>query len=908
MKKIILFVLLTNILFANVITLTSGEVKSGNIAQDAMLYYKISATDGKTVKTILNGLADDGDLYIKIGSKPTTTSYDCRSVRSDTLDEDCSVTLVSNADVFIGVYGYKATAYQIKATIENNSSNIYTLTSGTAQSGSVSKGETKYYKISANKNQSVTSLLNQLTSDADIYVKVGERATSSNYDCKSTNGDSNDDSCTVTLAHNSDLFIAIYGYKASQYNITATINHDENNSVTTLTSGVASSGSIAQGRIKYYKIAAVDGQTFSALLNGLSADSDLYVKIGDKPTTNSFDCSSENGGTTNDSCSFTIHENSDIYLGVYGFRASNYNITATLKSNEVPEEKDLVVYEDAEDQTISRWSITDNTPAGATITNIYDADKDSRVINFTGSDSYENQYQIGEAWNNRENFNITWDMKTTEGYIIDIQITTTNGDRNLRYNDNELSYKLKDDSDIIHGLGYHSTDGTWHTHRRNLEKDLKDLEPNNNIISINSFLIRAKASIDNIELFSSPNKVYEDAEDNQKNRWSIYAGANNAQITNINDSTKGSRVISFEGNNVENKYLIGNRSGENNAWADTKHTNLKWSFNSSSDFSIYLLVNTEKGERELKYSNADIDVKGTEGNRIYFGLGRDTSNGKWHTFIRDVAADVKEFDNENNLLSIDGLLVVGNSKIDDLELFNIYKPKNHKAGFSLTFDDYDVDGWYSMRDTYLKYGVKATFFVSHFHTLSAAEIDKLKTLDRDGHEIGCHTYNHEGIGRDYHYDSDRIDEYISKQITPALNNMRDAGFTPVSLAYPYGERNKEYDNAVRAYFPNLRTTASDNNRELYQLDEIFHKKGKHYTILAADGIDNSYNHEIAEIRKAFIKARENGEIITFYAHQIVDDANNHYAISPQKLKEVIKSAYDVGLKFYRFNESYHVGE
>ncbi len=1016
MKKIILFIILTNILFANVITLTSGEVKSGNVAQGAMSYYKISALNGNTVKTIISNLTDDGDLYVKIGSEPTTSSYDCRSVRSDTLVEDCAVTLVANSDVFIGIHGYKATAYKVKATIENNNgNNIPTLTSGTTISGSVSNGETKYYKITASKSQSITSILNGLSNDADLYVKVGEKATSSNYDCKSTNGDNADDSCTVTLSRDSDVFIAIYGYKASGYNITATVNVDDNNSVTTLVSGIATADSINQGKLKYYKIAAQNGQTFTALLNGLSADSDLYVKIGEKPTTDSFDCSSDNGGTTSDSCSFSINENADIYLAVYGFRASNYNITATLenngssnittltsgtaitgsiaqeemkyykisvpqgksvisllnrlnsdldlyvkigekpttssfdcnsenggttndsctltmtedalvylgvygysasnyqikatvKSNDVPEEKPLVVYEDAEDQSISRWVITDNTPAGATVTNVYDADKDSRVIQFNSSDNYENQYQLGDAWNNIYNFNIIWDMKTTEGYMIDVAISTTEGDRNLRYNDNEISYKLKDDTDIIHGLGYHSTDGTWHTFRRDLLKDLKELEPNNNIISVNSFLIRARASIDNIELFSSPNKIYENAEDNQKSRWSIYAGANNAQINNINDSSKGSRVISFQGNNVENKYLIGNKAGENNAWADTKHNNLKWSFNSNSDFSIYLFVNTEKGKRELKYSNADIGVKGAQGSEIYFGLGTHTSNGKWHTFIRDIAADVKQFDNSNNLLSINGLLVVGNSKIDDLELFNVFKKANHQAGFALTFDDHDIDGWYSMRDTYLKYNVKATFFVSHFHTLSTAEINKLKTLDSDGNEIGCHTFDHEGIGKDYNYDSNRINEYISKQITPALNNMKNAGFNPVSLAYPFGERNKEYDNAVRAYFPNLRTTASDNNRRLFQLDEIFHKKGKHYTILAGDGIDNSYNNEIPEIREAFIKARENGEIITLYAHQVVDNANNHYAISPQKLKNVIETAYDIGLKFYTFKESYHIGQ
>lgn len=761
-----------------------------------------------------------------------------------------------------------------------------------------------YYKILATKGQSVTSLLNELTNDADLYVKIGEQATSSNFDCKSIHEQTNDDSCTVTLNKNNNVYISIYGYQASDYNITATIyGGNENNTTTILTSGITATGSVAQGEMKYYKISAEGNQTVTSLIDELIDDLDLYVRIGDKPTTSIFDCKSENSETTNDSCSLNVDVNSSVYIGVYGYRASSYQIRSTVTNNQT-----LVVYEDAEDQSISRWTITDNTPEGATVTNIYDTSKNSRVIKFNNSnDSYSNQYQLGETWNNRKNFNIIWDMKTTEGYIIDVVITTTEGSRYLRYKDSDLSYKNKDEEIIAHGLGYYSTDGTWHTYRRNLLSDLQDLEPNNNIISIDYFLIRANASIDNIELFTSPNKIYENAEDNQTNRWSIYAGPTNAQISNINDSLRGSKVISFQGNNEENKYIIGNKSGQNDAWNDIKHDNLKWSFKSNSDFNIYLFVNTQKGKREIKYSNTDIAIKGIQDNEIYFGIGENASDGKWHTFIRNITDDIKYFDTENRLLSIDGLLVVGNSQIDDLELFNVFKPQEHKAGFSLTFDDYGVNSWYSMRDTYLKYNVKATFFVSHFHTLSTEEINKLKTLENDGHEIGCHTFDHEGIGRDYNYDSNRINEYLNKQIIPALNNMKNEGFNPVSLAYPYGERNNEYDNAVKAYFPYLRTTASDDNRKLFQLEEIFHKKGKPYSILAGDGIDNHYNNDIDEIREAFIKARENGEIITLYGHRVEDD-NSSYAISPQKLKDIIKTAQEVGLKFYTFKEAYILGE
>ena len=72
-------------------------------------------------------------------------------------------------------------------------------------------------------------------------------------------------------------------------------------------------------------------------------------------------------------------------------------------------------------------------------------------------------------------------------------------------------------------------------------------------------------------------------------------------------------------------------------------------------------------------------------------------------------------------------------------------------------------------------------------------------------------------------------------------------------------------------------------------------------------MDNHYNHEIDEIREAFIKARENGEIITLYSHRIVDDQSN-YAIAPQKLTNIIKVAQELGLEFYKFKDAYSLGD
>lgn len=565
------------------------------------------------------------------------------------------------------------------------------------------------------------------------------------------------------------------------------------------------------------------------------------------------------------------------------------------------------IYEDSEDNSTNRWIIIDNDPVGAMVHNIYDEERENRVIELNSSDSYDNQYQLGGEWNNTKEFNIKWNMKTTKGFIVDIVVSSTKGERYLRYTDNAKDNKGQDDDIIYHGVGYHSTNGKWNSFIRDLQKDLEEIESDNTILAINSFLIRSKCRIDDIELFANQTKVYEDAEDGESSRWSVYRGEDGATITNTYELQKDSRVISLQGDGYNNQYLIGGDGYNNEGWHDSNHSNISWSMKNSGGFIIYLNVNTTEGFRYLRYSDNDFSEKGISDDVIYYGLGNGASDGEWHTFIRDIQADIKEFEPNNTLLSVEGLIVIGSICIDDLELFKILHPVSNRAGLTLTFDDHDVDSWFSMRDTYLEYGAKATFFLDKFHTLTTEDIDKLKTLEQDGHEIGCHTYSHKGIGRDYNYDTSKINEYIQEQIVPALDNMHNAGFNPTSLAYPYGEHEKSFDSAVRTYLPYLRITDSDSNRELYEFHEIYHNEKKHYKLLVGDGIDNSYDNEIDEIKIAFVKARKNSEIITLYAHVVDDDSSNPYAISPQKVKKIVEMAKEMGLKFYTFAESYQVG-
>src|SRR5688572_4064612 len=60
----------------------------------------------------------------------------------------------------------------------------------------------------------------------------------------------------------------------------------------------------------------------------------------------------------------------------------------------------------------------------------------------------------------------------------------------------------------------------------------------------------------------------------------------------------------------------------------------------------------------------------------------------------------------------------------------------------LVCDDWNVENWYSYLDSFEKYDMAMTFYVSHFHTMDSVKKTKLLDLQNRGHEIAYHTLNH----------------------------------------------------------------------------------------------------------------------------------------------------------------------
>jgi len=333
----------------------------------------------------------------------------------------------------------------------------------------------------------------------------------------------------------------------------------------------------------------------------------------------------------------------------------------------IPDPREDIIYEDAEDKSTSRWHVYDDSPQGATISNIFDEEKQSRVIEFNGN-GFENGYEIGARrgdgkWENRDHKAISWSMKFDEYFSIYIAVDTLNG---VRY----LTYEPRDKdrgpiaSYIRFGIGSDIINGGWKSITRNLQDDLQKFEPDNRLLSINAFLVRGDGRVDDIKTkLKYKVVVYEDGEDNTTNGWRVFSNTSGvAKILNVEDENRSGRVIELSGRGKGDGYILGGN------WNDFDSKNFEWSMKFSEDFTIYISIQTTNGRRFLAYTPTNIN-RGKRGDYLRIGVGTNLTDGKWHTIKRDLQHDLEMIEDGNRLIAVDGFMVRGSGRVDDIKAY-----------------------------------------------------------------------------------------------------------------------------------------------------------------------------------------------------------------------------------------------
>lgn len=209
--------------------LDSGQSVSDYVSKGSWKNYKIQASSSHDeVKVELTNLSDDLDLYVRRGSQPTKTKYDCRPYYSRDSSETCTLDNSGSNTWYIAVHGYNAGTFKVEATLSGGSDSdsgiITTLSSGQRVSGYVSKGSWKNYKIQASSSDSELKVdLTNLSDDVDLYVRKGSLPDTIRYDCRPYFSRTSSETCELDNSGNNTWYIGLRGFKAGSFKVKATL-------------------------------------------------------------------------------------------------------------------------------------------------------------------------------------------------------------------------------------------------------------------------------------------------------------------------------------------------------------------------------------------------------------------------------------------------------------------------------------------------------------------------------------------------------------------------------------------------------------------------------------------------------------------------------------------------------------
>lgn len=213
---------------------------------------------------------------------------------------------------------------------------------------------------------------------------------------------------------------------------------------------------------------------------------------------------------------------------------------------------------------------------------------------------------------------------------------------------------------------------------------------------------------------------------------------------------------------------------------------------------------------------------------------------------------------------------------------------------ALTFDDASIDNWYRHLDLLDSLHIKATFYISYYHTLNAAQKNKLKEIEVRGHEIGYHTANHADLAKEVNKKGMAQTEAI--EINSDLRLMEADGYKVSNFAYPYGSHSTQLNTCLLRKFKSVRALSNSQNYYKSLVKESGERK-----VLYGANVDNNSRLREDGIRSLMEKAREHNDCLVMVAHQI-NLPSIALQISRERLLAIGRYAAEMNLEFVTINQ------
>lgn len=194
---------------------TNTELKNGvavpNLAGGQLNFtFDVPAT-ATEAKFVMSGGSGDADLYVKRGSGPTKTNYDCRSWNQGN-SEECKISSPQSGKYYVLLDNYtNFNGVTLTASFtEGGSTNP---TTGSESNLSGSAGTWKYFTVTLPTSASkFTVTTSGGSGDADLYIRHSSQPATNRYDCRSWN-DGNSESCVQQSPNSGEWHIGIRAYR-----------------------------------------------------------------------------------------------------------------------------------------------------------------------------------------------------------------------------------------------------------------------------------------------------------------------------------------------------------------------------------------------------------------------------------------------------------------------------------------------------------------------------------------------------------------------------------------------------------------------------------------------------------------------------------------------------------------------
>ncbi|HET8897577.1 MAG TPA: M4 family metallopeptidase, partial [Rhodanobacteraceae bacterium] len=300
--------------------------------------YTVTIPSGATNLVIsMSGGTGDADMFVKFGTDPTTSSYDCRPYKSGNA-ESCSFATPSAGVYHVKLNGYQAASgVSLKATWSTGGGGGGggdtggALQNGVAKTGiAVGTGVwSGSYTVTIPAGASNLVIASSGGSgDADLYVRFGSDPTTSSYDCRPYKS-GNNESCSFAAPTAGVYHVMLRGYQAaSNVSLKATWS--------TGGGGGGGGGNVLQNGVPVTGVTAGSGawsttytvtvpsgaSNLAISISGGTGDADMYVRIGSAPTTSSYDCRPYLSGN-NESCTAASPTPGVYYIRLRGYQAAS---------------------------------------------------------------------------------------------------------------------------------------------------------------------------------------------------------------------------------------------------------------------------------------------------------------------------------------------------------------------------------------------------------------------------------------------------------------------------------------------------------------------------------------------------------------------------------------------------------